>query len=551
MSFAPVAALAALVLNEVLYDPPGVDAGREFVEILNVSNADVPLAGLELETGDGAHPGVWRHSWSGTGGVLAPGAFLVVGGDSIHTPEHLAADLQNGPDALRLRQDGEVLDRLGYGALNDAAMFEGRPAQDVANAGLARLPDGRDTGDNLADFSPAPPSPGRRNQLLHNLRVTLVAPDPATAWPGRAQRARVTVRNTGGETVPSWALVAWLERAVGEPVTGEPVLAVAETLATPGPGEAIAAHDSSVVGLEWLGSLGLVRIGAALRTADDDSLDDRASVWVRVGPGDIVINEILYAPQSGAPEWIELWNRGTRPVRLGGFTMADASGRRATLRARVDLAPGAYAIASADSTAVVAGIAFGTPRIEATPWPSLNDSDNDAGYADTVVLRDSLGIVADAIRYAAAGGERGRSIERQSVEPTARGVAWVPSTSQSGTTAGAKNSVNGPPRLDPRLNLAPNPFSPNGDGHDDQLWIRAEVPLGASGFRAEVFDLDGRCRRRLGADELGPGSRELAWDGGADGGASLPTGVYVLRFEWYSKSEGRHQVRRAVGLVRP
>ena len=55
----------------------------------------------------------------------------------------------------------------------------------------------------------------------------------------------------------------------------------------------------------------------------------------------------------------------------------------------------------------------------------------------------------------------------------------------------------------------------------------------------------------LGADELGPGSRELAWDGGADGGASLPTGVYVLRFEWYSKSEGRHQVRRAVGLVRP
>src|SRR5205085_486359 len=108
-------------------------------------------------------------------------------------------------------------------------------------------------------------------------------------------------------------------------------------------------------------------------------------------------------------------------------------------------------------------------------------------FADALVLRDSLGTVADAVRYAAADIERGRSLERRSIEPTAQGVAWVPSTARSGTTAGAKNTVTGPPRRDARLDLGPNPFSPNGDGRDDRLFIRAEVPAGATAFRAEVF----------------------------------------------------------------
>ena len=74
---------ATLVLNEVLYDPPGADAGREFVEIYNASDVEVPIAGLVLETGDGARPGIWRRAWEGTHGALAPGAILLVGADSV------------------------------------------------------------------------------------------------------------------------------------------------------------------------------------------------------------------------------------------------------------------------------------------------------------------------------------------------------------------------------------------------------------------------------------------------------------------------------------
>src|SRR5262245_45626879 len=107
--------LATVVLNEVLYDPPGVDAGREFVEIYNGTEVEVAIAGLVVEMGDGARPGTWRRAWEGTSGVLAPGAILLVGADSIATHERLQTELQNGPDAIRLRRDAMELDRVGYG----------------------------------------------------------------------------------------------------------------------------------------------------------------------------------------------------------------------------------------------------------------------------------------------------------------------------------------------------------------------------------------------------------------------------------------------------
>lgn len=541
---------SALVVNEVLYDPPGADAGREFVELLNTSPEAVALAGLELETADGARPGTWRRVWAGTSGTLAPGALLLVAGDSLPAPAHLTADLQNGPDAIRVRRGTEVLDTLGYGLLVDPSLFEGRPAPDVTNASLARVPDGSDTGNNAADFITAAPTPGRRNQLRVNLQLGGLDADPFRVFPGGVARAAVTLRNSGADSVLQWVLQAWWRRAFGEPLDGDAAFGDSVAIEVDSGGAAIAPRDSARAGLEWVAPGGVYRLHAALATADDDSLDDHAFAWVRVGAGAIVVNEILYAPVTGQPEWIELWNRGGRARRLAGWSLTDASGRRATLRGAAWVPAGGLAIVSADSLAVVDGVPPETARLVSAPWLSLNDSDGPAGFADQLVLRDPLGIVHDAVRYADADVDRGRSIERVGVDPGPRGVGWAPCTARSGATPGTANTVQGPPGDESRIDLAPNPFSPDGDGHEDQMLIRADLPADAAGYRLEVFDLDGRRRAAPAADALGPGRRVAVWDGRTEAGDHLPEGIYIVRFEWYSKSGGRHAVRRAVGLVR-
>jgi hypothetical protein len=156
-------AVVPLVINEVLYDPEGADGGLEFVEIAAAAGADsaASLAGWVLETGNGAN-GVWSVAWTGAAGDSLRGGLFLIGESGVEPrPDFVGdLDLQNGPDACRLRGPGGQSDVVGWGADLDASMREGEAAPDVTGKSLARLPDGVDTGDNAADFAVGAPTPG-------------------------------------------------------------------------------------------------------------------------------------------------------------------------------------------------------------------------------------------------------------------------------------------------------------------------------------------------------------------------------------------------------
>jgi hypothetical protein len=474
----------------------------------------------------------------------------VVAGESLTAPARLAVDLQNGPDALRLVRRGAILDLLGYGSLSDPSLCEGRPAADAAGASLARIPDGHDTGDNAADFAVRPPSPGRRNRPERDLSVTLAAPDPTRSWPGRRLVAAVTLRNAGlvPLRVDACSLGATM-RSFGVDGDAPGIDWPVSLGAVP---RSVASGDSARLVLDWTGSAGLYRLAIGVDCADEDANNDTAGVWVRVGSGPVVVNEILFAPETGAPEWLELWNRSDRAQELAGWTVEDGGAHRARLRCRRALAPGGFAVVAADSLAPIPALASGTLRIAATPWPGLNNSDGPDGTADAVVLRDARGIVVDGLRYSASAvPERGWSIERLLPDPDVRGLLWASCKARERSTPGRANSATAPPAADIRLRVEPNPFSPDGDGRADLLGIAFQVPAGCDGFRARLYDLEGRKRADLGADRLGPGPRHLVWEGRDNAGIALPTGVYVMHLEFHSKISPALSERRVLGLVRP
>ena len=547
----PLDALTALgmavVLNEVLYDPAGTDGGHEFVELLNVGDVDVRLDVLQVEVGDGARS-AWSPAWQGGAGVLPPGAMLVIGGDAV--PERageLHVALQNGPDAVRLLASGAVVDLVGYGELTDPTLFEGRPAPDVSGTSLARVPDGTDTHDNHNDFAPRPPTPGRRNVALRNACVRLVEPAPERLWPLRRHVFIARLRNCGIAplSLAEWSLRAELSRLVGEPWVDGVVRGTAHGLVADLERRELQPGDSLDVALRWTGELGLFELAVRLAGADEDTLDNHASTYVRVGAGPILVHEILYAPEAGGPEWIELWNRDARPHDVAGWTLADASGRTGRVAGATRLEPGGFAVVLEDTS----GPRMPVPRALAAPWPNLNNTDGDAGFADLLVLRDTLGIVQDALLYSTRGGVAGRSLERVTHDPDVRGLVWSVCKHPDGSTPGAPNSSGTAGAGASAVELQPNPFSPDGDGHEDVLVVQITVPGGHTGFRAAVYDLDGRHRADLGGDRLGPGPRRFVWDGNGADGAVVSTGVYLLHFEFIGNPG--QQGRRVIGVVRP
>lgn len=153
-----------LLINEVLYDHPGVDADV-FIEIAGEPGSSVTGVTIEAVNGNGG--GVYD-TLVLNGTIGASGLYLIVDPAANAALQALAdevdgiADLQNGPDSVRILVEGVEVDALGYGEF-DSEVFagEGSPATGV-NDGMSLSRDG-DTDDNSADFAAAVASPGAAN----------------------------------------------------------------------------------------------------------------------------------------------------------------------------------------------------------------------------------------------------------------------------------------------------------------------------------------------------------------------------------------------------
>lgn len=152
-----------VVIQEVLFDPPGADGtgALEFVELRGPAGAS--LEGWSLVGIDGVRGTTWLGPlWLDL--RLNDDGLAVVGGTAVLSDLRLPSTLQNGPDGLALLGcDGTVGDAVAWGDPEGFAFAigEGSAAMPPASGNsLARDAAGTDTGDNARDFSARPPSPG-------------------------------------------------------------------------------------------------------------------------------------------------------------------------------------------------------------------------------------------------------------------------------------------------------------------------------------------------------------------------------------------------------
>lgn len=542
-----VRARAGLVINEFLPDPEGADAGKEFVELLNTGPAALDLRDVSLDFANGIEGPVWTTRWRCEDSLILPagGRLLVVDRNWLGEPPgqvEVWLGLQNGPDAIRLAREGQVLDLVGYGALTDTLLMEGSPARLMAGLALARRPDGRDTSDNAADFFPSAPTPGQPNFLPFDLRLEEVLLEPPSAdRPGRRLEVTASLRNTGTENLPSATLfLVAFGQVVGALLDG----------AAPDEVRTLSWFITPQAAGKW--DLHLALIPAAAETL-------RVALGsYQVGPGALHLNEVLPAPDSGQGEWVEIAGLGPQPVHLEEYRLKDEEGAWLPLPDLV-LLPGDLVVLAQDPAGLAAwqqdneaaggslgcGVDDLLPRLLALPgaWPTLNNTPPDGRlFADRVYLGDAEGNVVDHVTLGTpetldALGE-GLSWER--IAPLAVNPAadnWAPSTSPAGATPGCANSVGLSAGAPERLEVSPVLLD-TGLGVTTQH-LRFPVPAPAQGWGLRIFNTWGEPVRDLGGDLQGPGPRDLIWDGRDDGGRRVPQGAYLVQLEW----------RDAAGLV--
>ena len=176
-------AVARLVINEVDYDQPGVDAA-EFLEVFNAGSAPANLTGLVVVFVNGSSS--VEYARAVLTGTLPAGAFLVVGvaGQTLALPGgvtriDITTGIQNGaPDGVVLWDTTRLaaLDALSYEGELTVVTIDGTtislvegPATTLVESNmtpdsLCRRPDGTDTENAAADWMLCTtPTPGGSN----------------------------------------------------------------------------------------------------------------------------------------------------------------------------------------------------------------------------------------------------------------------------------------------------------------------------------------------------------------------------------------------------
>lgn len=174
---------AAVVINEIDYDQPGVDTA-EFVELFNTSTTGVDLTGWTLRLINGINASTYYTISLPDALILGAGDYYVICGDTagvtvancdLRVPAYTTIVdpgtniLQNGaPDAMALIDAaGAFVDIVSYEG-DTAGYAEGSGvglADDpfTANVGISRCVNGIDTNQNNRDFQLRPITAGAAN----------------------------------------------------------------------------------------------------------------------------------------------------------------------------------------------------------------------------------------------------------------------------------------------------------------------------------------------------------------------------------------------------
>lgn len=533
-------AVGDILISEIMADPTpalGTLPTVEYLELWNVSNKVIALE--ELQISNGGTP-----VRLGTG-LFLPNTFLI-----LCAPENVSDFQPFGP----------VQGVSGFPALTNSGDDVSLRSTSGVFISLVNYTD--------AWYRDVDKAQGGWALELINAAATLDCPgnwrasvDPTGGTPGRINSINNQVSDRSGPrlvtavSLNAQELLLTFDEPL-DPVSAEDITRYA---LTDGIGVVDAILQANKQGVQLILSAALQNAKAytlTLAPGIQDCLGNRqnSSQQILTGlpqapvNGDLIINEILFNPQSGGTDFVELYNKSQKLISLRGMLLINrqktSGGIQSTITSDYLLAPGRYAaVAGSKADIQQRYIVKDSAAIFGNALPTLDD---DAG---NITLRFN-NITLDSFNYSndlhspLLDDEEGVSLERLNFDlPTNSAGNWHSAAiSAGGATPGYTNSQvyrPGTPQGDAVFRLDEAKFSPDGDGFQDVLLLPYQT--NAPGYLANiiVFDVNGRPVKRLARSESLASEGILKWDGTTDELLKARVGVYVIWVELFEPGGGK------------
>lgn len=259
---------------------------------------------------------------------------------------------------------------------------------------------------------------------------------------------------------------------------------------------------------------------------------------------DAVINEVLFNPPDLGSRYIEIYNRSDKVLDLRNLTISSKDTIQNFLTGIRDLSsesflffPGDYLAITTNPGSVLGTFMTTRPHaiIGVASMPSMTNTSGVLVLANKSLVEIDQFAYHENMHFALLTNRKGVSLERINYHrPTQDRSNWHSAAQSAGFgTPGFKNSQysQGLVSQEGEIEVYPEVFSPDSDGHYDFLTIgyRFDSPGYVAAIR--VFDSRGRLIRTLARAELLAVSGQIIWDGTTDDFQKAQIGIYIIHIE--------------------
>ncbi len=432
-----------LILTEVMFRPHG--SNNEFIEIYNPSTVySFDLKGVKLKYYKSSpdfidttqanlilppetYAVIFEGDYNISGGIystlIPPNAIQLKISDNAFGSSGMS-NSSNRPIYL-LDSNGDTLDAYVYTANNKEGFSDERIFVDSLHLNNS-------WGNSIIENG----TPGYKNSITpfnNDVSIENISLSPVNPVEGSTIQAKVKINNIGLFEAYNFSFDFF------DDVNGDSLLQPNELLFEKSNLQ-LQSFDSLTLSFQFNLSAGAhFLIGKTNFPADEDSSNNHYLMRFYVYPkpvsfNAIVINEIMFKPAEGNPEWIELFNNSKNSINLKGWKIKDKTTSTIISRNNISVKPDSFLVISADSLNLKGQTPFNYLIVN---LPSLNNS------GDEITLLDSLNRTIDSVNYSSGwGGGRGRSLERIYASNASNLPSnWGSSVSRFGSTPSRINSL--------------------------------------------------------------------------------------------------------------
>jgi hypothetical protein len=278
-------------------------------------------------------------------------------------------------------------------------------------------------------------------------------------------------------------------------------------------------------------------------------------------PGDWVINEILFDPRPNGYDYVEFYNSSKKVLDASKlfFANRNSTGAVSSVKALSTepslIFPGDHILVTTDPENLSLQYLVKNPGNVLVPgtFPSFPDDEG------TVVALNFQGIIVDEVSYKddwhfnLVENPEGVALERIDASGSSTNRSnWhsAASTAGYGTPTYKNSQYKLIEEVKATIEVAPNVFSPDNDGHDDIATIHYSIS--EPGYVANIilFDQAGRPVRHLARNSILGLTGYWNWDGLDDKGNRLPAGNYIVFTEIFNLQGKKRIFKNLVTLAR-